>query len=106
MCRAAMTSCTVDIPARSAPTARMKRISAGVSNCGPSHARVDAFRDLDPETGRSLTRSRAQLRVVGVAHVREARPERVVVRPDERRCALQVDVVGDEDEQSRPVVRC
>ena len=29
---------TVDIPARSPPIARMKRISAGVSNCGPSHA--------------------------------------------------------------------
>ena len=38
MWRAAMTSCTVDIPTRSPPIARMKRISAGVSNCGPSHA--------------------------------------------------------------------
>ena len=38
MCRAAITSGTVDMPARSPPTARMKRISAGVSNWGPSQA--------------------------------------------------------------------
>ena len=38
MCLAAMTSCTVDMPARSPPAARMNRISAGVSNCGPSQA--------------------------------------------------------------------
>jgi hypothetical protein len=37
MCRAAMTSCTVDMPARSPPAARMNRISAGVSNCGPGN---------------------------------------------------------------------
>ena len=38
MCRAASTSGTVDIPTRSAPSARIIRISAGVSNAGPSQA--------------------------------------------------------------------
>jgi hypothetical protein len=38
MCRAASTSGTVDIPTRSAPRMRIIRISAGVSNAGPSQA--------------------------------------------------------------------
>ena len=38
MCRAASTSGTVDMPTRSAPSVRIIRISAGVSNAGPSQA--------------------------------------------------------------------
>ena len=38
MWRAASTSGTVDIPTRSPPRARIIRISAGVSNAGPSQA--------------------------------------------------------------------
>jgi hypothetical protein len=38
MCRAASTSGTVDMPTRSAPSARSMRISAGVSKAGPSQA--------------------------------------------------------------------
>ena len=82
----------------------MNRISAGVSNCGPSHAAYTPSPTSIPSRAATSLRPRAQLGVVGVAHVREARPERVVVRADERRRALQVDVVGDEDELSRPVL--
>ena len=70
----------------------------------PEPGRVDALAELDSEPLGGLPRTRPQLGVVGIAHVREARPERLVVRADERRRALQVHVIRDEDEQAGPVV--
>ena len=67
----------------------------------PEPGRVDALGQRLAEPRRGLVRERAQRRVVGGAHVREARPERVVVRPDERRCPLQVEVIRDEHEVAR-----
>ena len=64
--------------------------------------RVDALGELDAEPGCRRARRRPELRVVRVAQIREARPELVVVRPDERRGALEVQVVGDENELTGP----
>ena len=58
MCRAAITSGTVDIPTRSAPSARMKRISAGVSNCGPSQAAYTPSPSASPSRSAASCASR------------------------------------------------
>ena len=101
MCRAASTSGTVDIPTRSPPRMRIIRISAGRLEGRPEPGRVDALGERLAEPRRGVVRDRAQRRVVGVAHVGEPRPERVVVRPDERRGSLQVEVIRDEHEIAR-----
>jgi hypothetical protein len=51
-----------------------------------------------PELAGRAVQPGAQLPVVEVEQRREARPDRLVVGPDERVEALQVDVVGDGDE--------
>ena len=63
--------------------------------------RVDALGQRLPDPRGCRVCERAKFGVVGGAHVREARPQRVVVRPDERRGSLQVQVVRDEHELSR-----
>ena len=101
MCRAASTSGTVDMPTMSPPIARMKRTSAGVSYAGPSQAAYTPSSRSMPSRAAARQCLPAETRVVGVAHVREARAKRVLVRPDERRDALQVDVVGEHHERPR-----
>ena len=86
MCRAAMTSGTVDIPARSPPTARMKPDLGRRLELRPEPRPYTPSPSSMPEPRGRLTRSRAQLRVVRVAHVREARPERR--RRSARRAAM------------------
>src|SRR4051812_49053114 len=56
---------------------------------------VDAFGEVDLQLVCGAVQEFPELRVVGVAHAREARAERVVVGPGERVDAEQVDVVGD-----------
>ena len=60
--------------------------------------RVHALAELEPDPCRSVAGGCPVRRVVGVGQVREAGPERVVVRADERRRPLEVQVVGDGDE--------
>ena len=68
----------------------------------PEPGRVHALADLDARAGAAASRAAARSSgSYASRHVREARPERVVVRPDERRRPLQVHVVGDEHELSR-----
>ena len=57
---AAIASCTVDMPTRSAPSVRIIRISAGVSKCGPGTPGVDA---LGERAGRPRGRARAAARL-------------------------------------------
>ena len=104
MCRAAMTSCTVDMPARSPPSDAHEPDLRRRLELRPEPGRVDALAQLDTEPLGGLPRTRPQLGVVRIAHVHEARPERLVVRADERGRSLQVHVIRDEDEQAGPVV--
>ena len=71
----------------------------------PEPRDVHALADVEPEPLGGCPGTRTQLRVVRVAHVGEAGSQRLVVRPDERRGALQVDVIRDEDELAGPEVR-
>ena len=85
--------------------ARMKRISAGVSNCGPSHATYTPSPTSSPSRS-AAARARARSSGSYASLMSGKRgPSDVVVRPDERRRALQVDVIRDEDELPGPVVR-
>ena len=101
MCRAASTSGTVDMPTVSAPSVRSMRISAGVSNAGPSQAAYTPSPRSRPSLLCCCLRRRAQLRVVRVGHVGEAGPEALVVRADEGRLRLEVEMVGDEHQLAR-----
>ena len=102
MCRAAITSGTVDIPARSPPTRTHEADLGRGLELRAEPGCVDTLGKLEPEPVRGLVRQPPQLRVVGVAHIGEARSELLVVRPDERRRPLEVHVVGDEHEHPRP----
>ena len=99
-----MTSCTVDMPARSPPTHVHEADLRRRLELRTEPGRVDAFAHLDAQSRCRLPRTRPQLGVVGIAHVHEAGPERIVVRADERGRSLQVHVIRDEDEQAGPVV--
>ena len=85
-----------DMPTTSAPIARSMRYSARVSRFGPATATYTPSRSVIRSSRRDGARDRAQARVVRRRHVGKARPEPVVVRPDERIVAEQVDVVGDQ----------
>ena len=103
-CRAAITSSTVDIPTTSAPSARAMRISAGVSYDGPGEAQVHALARGDARLRARLLGDLAQVRVVGVGHVGEARAQRVLVGAGQRVHAREVDVVGEHHQLARLVV--
>ena len=92
------------MPTTSAPIARRKRYSARVSRFGPATATYTPSRRAIPCSGGDRARERPQRRVVRRGHVGKARAEPIVVRPDERIVAEQVDVVGDQHQVAgRPV---
>src|SRR2546422_4860655 len=62
----------------------------------PPRSTLFPYTTLFRSVQRHLARQRAQQLVVRLRHVREARPQRVVVRAHERVVAQQIDVVGDE----------
>ena len=102
MCRAASTSGTVDMPTVSAPSVAQH---AYLGRCLERRAEpgcVHALAEIEAEPLSGYFRRRAQLRVVRVGHVGEARPEALVVRADEGRLRLEVEVVGDEHQLTRP----
>ncbi len=98
MCRAASTSGTVDMPTMSAPSTRSMRISAGVSNAGPSQAAYTPSPRSTPSRSAAARAAARSVRVVRVRQVRKARSEALVVRADQRRLPLEVEVIGDDDE--------
>jgi len=71
-------------PREVAPNGAHEADLGGGLELGPEPASVDTLHELDPEPSRRLVRGPAELRVVRRAHVREARPELVVVGSDER----------------------
>ncbi len=73
----------------------------GSRSSGPARPGVDPLPQRDAEARGAGVEQPAQPRVVGLAHVGEARPEPLVVRPGERVRAGEVQVVGDAD-QRRP----
>ena len=87
-----MTSGTVDMPTRSAPSTRAARISAGVSKLGPGEPHVDAFVQLDVRRPRRLVELGDERWVVGLGQRHEAI---VGARmPIKRIGAGEIDVVG------------
>ena len=63
----------------------------------PQHGGVDALGDGDAQFGRHLLGAISRYCArIGFGHVGEARPERIVVGPDQRIRPLQIDVVGDQ----------
>ena len=101
MCRAASTSGTVDMPTRSAPSVAHHADLGWRLEGGPEPGGVDALAErrgrAAPPRPAASARSPGRMRRT----CRGARPERLVVRADERRGALEVEVVGDRDEAAR-----
>ena len=71
----------------------------------PGQPDVDALLEVDALGGAGRVERRPQARTPGVHEVREARPELVRVRADERAAAGQVDVIAHDHERPRAEAR-
>ena len=65
-----------------------------------AHGQVHALGEVDLDLGGRRAQHREQLRVIGVAQRREARPDGVVVRARQQVHAGHVDVIGDRHQRA------
>ncbi len=65
------------------------------------HSRVNTLTERDSLFGSRLRCRLAQAPVVGFAHVREARSQRLVIDSRQGVCARQIDVIGNEHQVAR-----
>ncbi len=104
ICRATITSGTVDMPTKIRADGFQVANFGGGFEAGTGERGVYSFVNVEAEPLRLAQRDFAIWLEVGIAHIRKARAEALVVRSDQRIISLQIDVIANHDQRALAVI--